>query len=387
MAQLDRVPGPRSPLEGGAGWVAAIVGIALVLAIAKPWGDGSPTAIWSPPPTTSGRPAALTDGAGAVSYDPAAYPVEPPPAAWAIVTTEGAVPLDFLAREAGQGGDGIGSTADTIVSGPVVPVGAGGPLVSLAIAHPAETEIRAVRLWRLDDGREPVRIELGPVAAPWPDAPVTVLARPAEGALELVRPWDPGLYRLDLLIGPDVRARSVMLTVHGTPMAGQEAAEIDRATIERARGGRRFLDPMLALLPARATLWSAGAVLTGWNRDGSSGACRVVDVWQATAPDARCWPTPLGPTTALGVNLSDVAVDAISLKRLDPLPGTVATTNETAVQGRPGLAVVRVQDGRLPDGVYRLEARVTGGAIRIWHVEVGPIGRAVARLNEASTSR
>ena len=391
MTALDRVPGPRSPFGGWAGRAIALVAIGLVVAIAKPWGDGGPQATWSPRTTAGPSEGTPVPAAHAVPYDGERYPTVPPPAAWAILTPDAVAPLDFLARDAGTGGDGFGTTPDTIVSGPVVAIGAGGPLLSLAIAHPVGAEIRTARLWRLDDG-QPVRIEVEPRPSPWPGAAAIVLARPAGGDGDLVDPWEPGLYRLDLLLGPDLRARSVMLSVDGPRVAtgdlGPRTGAGGSASLEPDRDRHGFLDPMLALLPERATLWSASAILSGWNRDGAAVPCTVVEIWQASTPDAPCWPVPLGPTEALGVNLpAGSAVTALELRRLDPLPGGVATTSRTRVHGRPGLALVRAPADGLPDGVYRLEATLAAGGSRSWYVEVGPIGRAVAGLNEASTSR
>jgi hypothetical protein len=397
MTSLDRVPAPRSPLQGPAGWVVGSVVLGLVLAVVKPWGDGDLRPTYSPPTAVRGD-ASVAPG-DVAHYDGAAYGSTPPPAAWAIVTPDGAVDLPFLGRGEGAAGDGTGSTVDTVVSGPVVPIGRTAPVLSIALTHPPGSEVLAARLWSLE-GPAPSRIELQDMPPPWPVDHVVVLARrgPAGGASVL--PWAAGLYRLDLLIGPERVARSVMISVdRGGAIAAAPTASAASASDDAGEGaggadpddpaapGEDPVDGFLDVLPDRVSLWTAGRVLAGWSRAPTAARCTVVELWGATGPRDPCWPVPIGDVIALGVSLQGRSVDEVALVRLDPLPGPVTSPSRTDVRDRAGLAFVQVPDSGLPDGIYRLDARIGAGRTLSWYVEVGPVGRAVARFEAASARR
>jgi hypothetical protein len=142
----------------------------------------------------------------------------------------------------------------------------------------------------------------------------------------------------------------------------------------------------LRLLPRTANLWAVGGYLSGWYRDTAQPGCAVADIWQADARDG-CWPVPLGPTDAVGVNLIGDAVTSIGLRLVDPLPGPAGITSQLDVDGQAGLAFVRAPAGGLADGIYRLDVGTSEGLRLIWYLEVGPIGRAVARFYERAASR
>lgn len=393
MGSLDRVPAPRSPLGDWLGRAVGLVALGMILAIVKPWGDGTTRPAWTPTPPAVPEVTGEEHGSP-VRYDPAAYDPAPPPADWGLVTADGLVPLPFLGRGATAGGDGTGSTVDPVISGPVVPIGRSGPVLSIAVTHPSGASVLTTRLWSLRTADGPERLEVRTMPSPWSVPTAVILARPASGDRDAVVPIPPGLHRLDLLLGPDRVARSVMLSV-GPDGAAGTTADADGARgrrgdaldpDSRGRSGAE-LDTAVGLLPDRATLWTAGRILAGWNRDPAPPDCSLADIWQATDARAPCWPVPLGETAALGVNLGSRAVARIELVRLDPLPGSVGTTSRTDVGGAAGIALVRAPGGRLPDGVYRLEARLAAGRTLAWYVEVGPLGRSVGRLQEASASR
>ena len=113
----------------------------------------------------------------------------------------------------------------------------------------------------------------------------------------------------------------------------------------------------------------------------------MAEIWQATDPRDGCWPVPLGPTDAVGVNLIDADVTSIGLRIVDPLPGPAGSTSQLDVDGQSGLALVRAPAGGLADGIYRLDVGTADGMGLTWYLEVGPIGRAVAQFYERSTSR
>ena len=392
MTSLVRVPAPRSPFGGWGARVAGLVALGICVAIVKPWGDGEVRPIYSPMPAASAVVDPAPQRAPAARYDAIAYGPTPPPATWALLTPGETVGLPFLGREAGAGGDGTGATVDTIVSGPVAAIGRSGPVLSLGLSHPADAEVLSARLWSLG-GPSPARIELRRMASPWTGAHAVVLARQGPDGVGSVLPWEPGLYRLDLLIGPARVARSVMITVDGgaahrpavspAPSPDPAATGVPSAAPDRAEAVDGFLD----VLPEGVSLWTAGQVLTGWNRGPAATTCTILDLWGAMGPTDACWPVPIGDVTALGVDLEGATIRTIELVRLDPLPGAIESVGRTGARGRAGLAFVLAPDGGLPDGIYRLDVGLTTGPTRSWYVEVGPVGRAVARLEQASARR
>lgn len=360
-----------------------LLAIALAIAVVKPWGDGAaPGVVAFDPPGAIDAP--LPTAAPVVTlpppiYDPLAFGPVPPPAAWALLTGERTMPLGFI-QVAGP----TSSASPDIVSGPVVDLGPAADLHAVAIAHPADETLAAIRLWRFGEGGPPRRIDLRSLPSPWPQASVSVVAPTANGSdRAAIGAWSPGLYRMDLLIEPGDRIRTLMLTVGGS---GPSSA--GRAGDDAARPGPGFDLPTLRRLPPTATLWSAGRILSGWRRDPGPPTCRIAEIWQATDPLAPCWPVPIGRTQAVGVNLPDGnVVTDIALRPIDPLPDVPMPGSVIAVGGRPGLALVRAPSGGLSDGIYRLDVDVRGRGTMTWYLEVGPIGRAVDPFNEASTTR
>jgi hypothetical protein len=414
MADLTPVPAPRSPFAGWRGRMVSVVVIGILAAVVKPWGEGTPAEA-SPAPSASVTPAlpVILEPIGR-TYDPTTFGPDVPPAAWAIVTPGRRTALDFLDRAdvpdassapSGGGGDAdlpladpaddaaetsapAGSDADTgasIVSGPVVDLGTADDLDAIAITHPTGISVGTVRIWRFVDGVPPRRVTLDDLPPPWPVDHVTVIAQRQSGMdAQRVLPWAPGLYRLDLLVEPVGRARSVMLSVR----PGSGGAPTGEDGVEPRRSGPAFGVASLRLLPDTANLWAAGAFLSGWRRDPVPPTCRVAEIWRATDPREACWPVPLGATDAVGVNLptNDVA-DSIELIGIDPLPGPVAAQPHMTVEGRIGMAMIRAPVGGLADGIYRLDVRTVSGERLSWYLEVGPIGRAVAEYYGASVYR
>lgn len=387
MAELRRVPGPRSPFDGWRGPAVGIVVIGIALAVAKPWGDAPPAARPDPTATLAPTPAPISRVPVGRILDPAAFGVEAPPAEWAILTAEKTIRLDFLDRadadppvEPESDDEGSGP----IVSGPVVELGTTDDVDAIVIAHPADRSITVIRAWQFVDGGAPRRLELGRLASPWAVDHVEVVGRRrSEMGADRVLPWPPGLYRIDLLVEPFGRVRSIMADV-----APGEDGMVATDDLEPRVDDTVFDRSMLRLLPDTANLWAAAGYLSGWRRPTSGPGCRIVEIWQATDPADACWPLPLGRTDAIGVNLTDGrAVASIDLRAVDPLPGPTRVVAELDVDDRPGRALVRDPRGTLDDGIYRLDVATTDGEGLTWYVEVGPIGRAVATFYEASTSR
>ena len=136
-----------------------------------------------------------------------------------------------------------------------------------------------------------------------------------------------------------------------------------------------------------ANLWTVGEILTGWARPPAAGDCRVAQIWRARGPEAGCWPVPIGPTSALGVNLpAGQRVATIELAQVDPLPGPVALESRIGVGGRPGVAALETPAGGLADGIYRMTVAVVGGGVDAL-VRRGRTGRPpAAEINAFVTS-
>ena len=177
----------------------------------------------------------------------------------------------------------------------------------------------------------------------------------------------------------------VMLSARADRDGGDGVARVpgdaDRVPIDA------FGPSILRRLPEAANLWTVGDILTGWARPPAAGDCRVAQIWQARGPEAGCWPVPIGPASALGVNLPDgQRVAAIELAQVDPLPGQIALKSQLGVGGRPGVAALETPAGGLADGIYRMKVALVGGGVDHWYVEVGPNGRQAAAINAFVTS-
>jgi hypothetical protein len=383
MAGLSRVPAPRSPFDG---WWAAIGGSLLVVIAAlaiEPWGSTRTPSGPTPSPyqaRTSAIPAVpIADGPAAElrTYRPEAFGAEPRPTDWTIRTPDRVVPVPSIGMAA----------APDIASGPVVDLGPASQLDVIVIGGPAGSALDTIRLWRFDARGRPERQDLARLAAPWPNVPAWAVGlrvpRAAEG---VVAAWQPGLYRLDLLVEPAGTIRMVMLSVRAdgdrdSRGVARRPGDTDRAAFDA------FGASILRRLPQAANLWTVGEILTGWARPPAAGDCRVAQIWRARGPEAGCWPVPIGPTSALGVNLpAGQRVATIELAQVDPLPGPVALRSRIAVSGRPGVAALETPAGGLADGIYRMTVGVVGGHDEHWYVEVGPDGRRAAEINAFVTN-
>lgn len=370
MTQVTRVPAPRSPLDRW--WRPAAVALGVVLAslVLKPWGTPaaapppSPTAVPSSPP----RVAVVVPTSRA--YDPASLGPTAPEPAWELWTSQRVTRIRFVGPADGFApGATVEPGSDAVIGGPVIDLGTEEELTAIALNRPLGTELAAVRLWRLVSGQRPERVELAELGNPWDVDNVRVFAiQGGDRARGTVGPWRAGLYRLDLLIEPVDRIRTLLLTVRAADgSAGRQPGAPDAVR-------RPVLDPrLLRRLPPAAELWVFGQLLVGWSRPVGDPACRVAEIWRARDVDDPCHPTPVGHPTALGVNLgADRPVVGLEVLEIDPLPGAVDASVTLRVNGRPGLAMATLDTGRFPDGIYRLEAAMADGGVVRWYVEVGP---------------
>ena len=382
MAGLTRVPAPGSPFDR---WSAAIGGLLVVVILAlaiEPWGSTRVPAGPTPSPyraQTSAAPAIpaldAPDLALALQpYRPEAFGPPPRGGTWAIHTPARTTPVPSV---------GLTEPAD-IASGPVVDMGAAATLDVIVISGPPGAALNTVRLWRFDARGSPERQDLARLQAPWPNRPAWAVGLRAPGAAPgRVAAWQPGLYRLDVLVEPVGRIRMVMLSVgpgDRGPVSGASPDPEDAAV--QALG-----TSILRRLPTAANLWTVGEILTGWARPPAAGDCRVAQLWQARGPEASCWPVPIGPASALGVNLpAGQRVAGIELAQVDPLPGALTLQSRIGIGGRPGVAALEAPAGGLADGIYRMTVAIVGAADEHWYVEVGPDGRRAAQINAFVTS-
>ncbi|MEK6721573.1 MAG: hypothetical protein AABZ33_13045 [Chloroflexota bacterium] len=379
MTELTRVPAPGSPFGR---WSAAFGGLLVVAVVAlatEPWGNtrtpADPTASPYQARSSSIRTAPGQGTAGPTlavrTYRPDAFGPMPPGPAWAIRTPERVTPVPSV---------DLDDPVD-VASGPVVDLGTADEFDAIVISGPPGATLVTIRLWRFNERGPPERQDLARLASPWPNASAWAVGLRLPGTpAGQVLAWKSGLYRLDLLVGPAGRIRMVMLSVRSVGEPDLTVALGPSDTDRLADSG--FRNSILRRLPAAANLWTVGEILTGWARPSAAGDCQVAQIWRARDPDADCWPVPIGPTTALGVNLPvGQRITAITLTEVDPLPGPVALRSDLAVGGRPGLAALQIPGGRLPDGIYRLTVRVAVGSDRHWYVEVGPEGRRAAAIN------
>jgi hypothetical protein len=378
MASLTRVPGPRSPFEGRSGRVVAIVLVGIGLAIAKPWNGPAADA---PRPLATAIPGASAQGpvsapaAATRAYDPAGFGRTPPEPAWQIRLPDGATAVGFNGPPATDGGThpdtgsgggdaNLDPNAAPTIGGPVIDLGSSDDLTAFGINRPLGTTLAAVRLWRFRDGEWPERVQLTEMPRPWSVDHVRVYARrDARLAPGTVLAWPPGLYRLDLLVDPAARNRSLLFVVReGVEPLPAELREDETATVDLAVLGR---------LPEAATFWAYGSYLTGWAERQQPGDCRIADLWRSSDIDDPCHAISVGRPWAIGVNLPEgTSVSEMRLRAVDPLPGPVEVELRRDVIGRAGLAYVSTAREVLPDGIYRLDVEASSGTFR-WYVETG----------------
>jgi hypothetical protein len=310
------------------------------------------------------------------TYRPEAFGPAPTDPAWAIRTPRRVTAVPSI---------GLDDPVD-IASGPVVDLGPADGLDAIVISGPAGSGLDTIRLWRFDEAGRPERQDLARLASPWPDTATWTVGLRAPGApVGTVAAWQPGLYRLDVLVMPTGDIRMIMLAVRpGDEPDGPVALA---PSDPEPMADDAFRAALLRRLPSAANLWTVGDILTGWARPPAAGDCRVAQIWRARGPEQGCWPVPIGPTTALGVNLpAGQRVARIELAQVDPLPGPVALTTQIGIGGRAGVAALETPANGLADGIYRMTVAVVGGALEHWYVEVGPAGRQAAEINAFVTS-
>jgi hypothetical protein len=368
MSGLSRVPSQGSPFHRGSALLGGVLLIVVGALVVEPWAPPAPPSVASAsqaPPAASPdslRPTTLPPTVRA--YVPDAFGPAPTGPVWAVHTPTDSTLVPQVGRPAGE----------DISSGPVVDLGPADALDVVMLSGPPGSEVREMRLWWFEPGAVPVRMDLDRPRSPWGAATAWPIAlRGGDVADDIVGAWQPGLYRLDLLVGPEPRVRMVMASV-GDPTA-------DVATLDDPRAPAPFRLPVLDFLPDAANVWTYGGLLAGWARSSSRADCAVADIWQAADPQDECWAIPIGRTSALGVNLRNERVESIRMIQVDPLPASIDGRVDVGIDRRTGLAAVWAPSGSLPDGIYAIHAEIAGGRSFHWYAEVGPDGRRTESIN------
>ena len=240
MNDLKPVSRPSFLLDGRGGRVVALIGLALVFAVLKPWGSAGtaspgPSAALAPTSSPSSSPSPSPDPRDADSrrYDPLIFGDHELQPGWGLWPAGYMVSFGFAMHVEPSSPPGGGpSSAPRPLPEPGSPtwpaaieIPFGNHLLLIGVNTPLGYSVEKIHLTRyLPDGRnEDVPIVRPP--SPWPSH-FTVIG--VDGGYGVTRTtlWAPGRYRLDLVIGPDKAARSIEIRVGGptTPIPSSPSA-------------------------------------------------------------------------------------------------------------------------------------------------------------------
>jgi hypothetical protein len=222
MAKVQPVPKAPSPFGGRGGTVAALVGIALLLAVVKPWGSATDRTGPSPSPSAGPSAAAtLSVGRDAAGVD-FFGPFEPTPE-WSIWPAGYFVSVMYVARApdgAPRASHGPASTPPPALAWPArIDVGPQDHLLWLGIDTPRGRTLDSAVLRRVDRDRTERLVATRLIASPWPShfSVVALAGGSADGALAV---WQAGDYDLELAVSPgDVRRT---IKIHIRTLAGPD---------------------------------------------------------------------------------------------------------------------------------------------------------------------
>jgi hypothetical protein len=234
MTDLRRVSGPSSRADRHVGQIIAVVVIAIVIAVLKPWGTNLRS---GPISTAIASPTALPSAAPLASSAPRAYDFltfgtnEPPPAwelwpAGSLASFSFAMRIDMTTPTSDEPSEAptaspiaIGSAGGPSIppSWPTIRIPLGSSLELIGLNRPLGYTLDVTGLARIDDdGSEtPIAFVLG--RPPWPTHFMAVGYAASDGAG--MDPWPPGHYRLDVVIDPGGVARSIEIIIEGPPPA------------------------------------------------------------------------------------------------------------------------------------------------------------------------
>jgi hypothetical protein len=236
MAETRRVAGPSSPLGGRDGRAIALLGVAVLIAIVKPWGsttDGpARTPVPAPSPSAVSSPSPRPDD----PFDFGVFEGFEPPPAWEIWPAGREISFGFAMRvDPDLGFDdapappspgaspGSAASASATASprgidprpptwSDTIAISPASTLTVVAINTPLEYTIPGVRLTRLGPGGGRVEVPIARVRSPWPDHFLIVGIDDGSGVASRTG-WPPGSYELELTIEPGTWTRTIRIDV------------------------------------------------------------------------------------------------------------------------------------------------------------------------------
>lgn len=240
MAELRPVAGPSSPVQRHVRRVIVVVVVGLLIAIAKPWGNGIGPSTASVPaptagPTATPQPSPSTPAGG---YDFLAFGTNEPPPGWelwpagSLASYSYAMRIDMAAEAvpaaepAGSGAPasapptpaptplGTPSAAGVPASWPTIRVPRGSVLDLVGINEPLGYAVHVTGLTRIEDDGSATQVRALLGTSPWPDHFTTVGYAP-RATEDAMAPWPPGQYRLELTIDPGGVHRTLEIVVEG----------------------------------------------------------------------------------------------------------------------------------------------------------------------------
>lgn len=231
---MERVPRSPSSFGGHEGALAALVAVLLFVAVAKPWGPGSPTAQITPTPastqsaTSRSRPVVPS-----TTLDTALFgPFEPPPE-WSIWPAGYFVSVMYIARAPGSGtpvalvSPRPSTAASTPVAGSAWPsrveVGPEDHLLWLGIDTPQAWSLDTAVLRRINPDGSSRLVPTTPLPSPWGSF-FTILTLTSRGTDRGVAVWPAGNYRLELTASPGHVKRTIEVRILTRPEAPEPGA-------------------------------------------------------------------------------------------------------------------------------------------------------------------
>jgi len=253
-------------------------------------------------------------------------------------------------------------------------------VVALGITFPYPEAPLAVRIWLTREDAAIEWIDVRPVNDVPADGAYLFLRRTEAG--EALRPWEPGRYRFDVLVGHEIRQfRLEVRDPAGVlPPSGSWA--------EGAPQGAGLSPSGLAGLPIGLFLWADGSAAalasTGGPDLSETGAWLDLDLGAGDRPPRSFTARVYQPgATWLGVVLpAGTAIRWAVLDRLAPRHGPADLTGQTLIEARDRLsfaAFARPGGATWRPGVYALRMGFMdsdGAHEMTWHVELrpGPVG-------------
>ncbi len=373
----------------------AVVAVALIVAVVKPWGDVGPGPAGGPSPA----PASASPKPPAISI-----PGDLVPPTWADVRSvisrrsewgirtivmgpQPEAPPGTTARYSERWVAADANPLDGFPGRIAVVDERDGSIVALGVTFPPEQAPLALRIWRVRAVAEPEWIDTRPVDVVPARGAYLLLRR--SGAEAAVHSWAPGRYRIDLLAGGEIRRVELLIRdASGDlpdpkpwPGAGRPTTALDGAWFEGLPVGL-FAQVGPAVVPLAS---SAGPALD------EAGAWLDLDPG-GTGPEpgsfvARSWQPR---ATRLGVVLPPAStVRSAVLRRLAPFDDTTRIVGETTTgsgESRSYVAFAPATGATWRPGVYAITVvweDGDGAHDRTWHVELrpGPVSAEPALLS------